>query len=82
MLGIDAFVRVAKIREIEQRRRGRAVDAAEPVDEDGLLVGETDEELPGCDNKTSSASRKKSKKKAANREPGPDNITSQAAPVG
>lgn len=82
VLGIDAFVHVAKIREVEQRRRGRFVDAAESVEEDGLSTAGTDDEQPDPDQKKPSSTRRKSRKKSAKWEPGPDNVPSEATPAG
>lgn len=79
ILGIDAFVHVAKIREVEQRRRGRFVDTGEP-EEDILSTTGTDAELPGHDSKAIGSIRKKPKKKAARRARSPDNPSSLDIP--
>ncbi|KAF8604152.1 hypothetical protein BDV93DRAFT_606182 [Ceratobasidium sp. AG-I] len=65
IMGIDAFVRVAKIREEEQRRRGRVVDAVEPSQDGSLSPVEADEDTSLTGSKTPSPPRKKSAKKKA-----------------
>ena len=44
VMGIDALVRVAKIREIKQRRRGRVVDATEQSQHDSPSPIQADED--------------------------------------
>ncbi|KAF8604181.1 hypothetical protein BDV93DRAFT_555817 [Ceratobasidium sp. AG-I] len=80
VLGIDVFVHVAKIREVEQRRRGRVVDGGEPVEGDGLSTAGTDVELSGGGNKPASPTQKKHKKKSAKRSRSPDNPLSVGVP--
>lgn len=63
-MGIDAFVHVAKIREIEQRRRGRVVDKA-PAQEDDLSPVQVDKELSPAGSKAPSPRKKPAKKKVA-----------------
>ncbi|KAF8604153.1 hypothetical protein BDV93DRAFT_606183 [Ceratobasidium sp. AG-I] len=73
VLEMDAFVHVAKIREAEQRRRGRVIDAAESEEADSLSNTGQDSELLGGDNKPTGPTLKKPKKKAARRSRSPDN---------
>ncbi|KAF8604193.1 hypothetical protein BDV93DRAFT_606212 [Ceratobasidium sp. AG-I] len=75
VLGMDAFVHVAKIREIEQRRRGRVLDAGESEGEDSFSNAGADSELSGDDNKPTGPTQKKPKKKAARRSWSPVNLS-------
>lgn len=80
VLGIDAFVYVAKIREGEQRRRGRVIDAAKPAEEDSSSPAPADGESSPASSKTPSPTRKKYKKKVT--KPSSEGATSGETPIG
>lgn len=60
VLGLDAFVHVAKIREKEQRRRGKDVDAAAESDDESRLGQESEAKTS-----TPKGKKRKTKKSAA-----------------